>query len=975
MDLGGWLRSLGLGEYEEAFRDNKIDADVLPKLTADDLKDIGVAAVGDRRRLLAAIAALPGATPPEPAAEIEVKAQLAARAAPQASAERRQLTVMFCDLVGSTALAARLDPEDMSAVIAAYHKAVADAVQREDGFVAKYMGDGVLAYFGYPRAHEDDAERAVRAGLAIVEAAPKNADGQSLQVRVGVATGIVVVGELVGSGELSERGVVGDTPNLAARLQGIARPDSVVVAEATKRLIGDLFELEDLGARELKGIATPAHAFVVVRTRTVESRFEALRSHGLIELIGREEEVEFLLRRWTKANAAEGQVVLVAGEAGIGKSRLAAELLERLASQPHVRLRYFCSPQHADSAFYPIIAQLERAAGFSREDDAKAKLDKLDALLALSATSSGDAALCADLLSLANDGRYPRHDMSSHQQRQKTLDALINQVEAASRNAPALLIFEDAQWADPSTLETFGKVIDRIDRLKALLIVTYRPEFAPPWIGAPHVRALTLNRLTQGEIGEMVSRIVGEKTLSDDKRCDIIERADGVPLFAEEIAKAAAEATGERDTERILAGVPSPAQAVPASLHASLMSRLDRLGAAKEIAQIAACIGKEFDHALLAAVAGVPDAELRVLLGELRVAKLIFVRGFPPDERYTFKHALVRDVAHASFLRARRASLHAAIADACERSFAEIVEVQPESVAYHLVEGGLSERAIPYWLRAGKTAAARSANREAIAHIRRGLSAVHTLSDGPRKDRLELDLQSVLGPCLISTAGPISDAAVANFTRARELCERLGGQPEHLHVLHWLAIVRVVRGDLLGGLEATEAAVPLAQERNDRPALVNSLRGTALTLLLLGRLAQSLDRAEQAAKIFAVLTAEEQLSARAAGQDAGVATLAVASWALWGLGNFDEASNRIGHALERAESIGHPHTQAYVRYYAAILYALGGNSSKSLEHAEACLTLAEEHGFAHWRALSRVRAKCRAKSDRLRHGKPRLDPC
>jgi predicted ATPase/class 3 adenylate cyclase len=904
MDVGAWLRHLGLGQYEAVFRDNAIDSDVLPSLTADDLKELGVMALGHRRKLLDAVAAL--AAPKSsgiPAAESG------------APTDRRQLAVMFCDLVSSTALSARLDPEDMRVVITAYHKAVAGAVQSADGFVAKYMGDGVLVYFGCPRAHEDDAERAVRAGLAVVEAVSKiNApDGKPLYARVGVATGIVVVGDLIGSGESSERGVVGDTPNLAARLQAIAEPNQVVICETTRKLIGNLFELRDLGGRELKGIAAPARAFAVMRARTVEGRFEALHSEGLIDLIGREEELAFLLRRWAKASAGDGQVVLLMGEAGIGKSRLMAALLEHLSTERHVRLRYFCSPQHVDSAFHPIIGQLERAAAFSREDDAKAKLDKLDALLALSAASPAEAALCADLLSLGNDGRYPKLEMSSQQQRQMTLDALVNQAEALSRNAPALLILEDAHWADPSSLEVFGKVIDRIDRLKALLIVTYRPEFAPPWIGGPYVSALTLNRLPRREIGEMVARIVGDKRLSEEVCRDIIERADGVPLFAEEIAKAAVEATGEGGAERVLAGVPSPVDAVPASLHASLMSRLDRLGAAKEIAPIAACIGREFDHALLAAVAGVADAELRRLLHELRAAQLIFVRGFPPDERYTFKHTLVRDAARSSLLRARRASFHAAIADACERSFPELVEVQPEIVAHHLAEAGISERAIPYWLRAAQIAASRSANSEAIAQIRRGLSAVDALPDDPRKDRLELDLQSVLGPCLISTAGPTSDAAVANFTRALELCEKLKGQPEQLHVLHWLTTVRFVRGELRDAFETAEMAISLAKARNDRPALVNSLRGSALILLMMGRLTQSLDRAAQASAIFQAASADEQLSARAAGQDAGVATLAVESWALWALGHRDQAVNRIASALARAASIGHPHTLQTVR--------------------------------------------------------------
>ena len=404
MDVGAWLRNLGLGQYEAAFRENEIDAEVLPDLTDADFEKLGVL-MGHRKRLLKAIAGLSSAdrerAPGQPVAKIEPPATDVA--------ERRQLTVMFCDLVGSTALAARLDPEDMREIIAAYHKCCATLIARNGGFVAKYMGDGVLAYFGYPQAHEHDAERAVRAGLAIVEAAPKleTAAGGPLHVRVGIATGIVVVGDLLGSGESQERGVVGDTPNLAARLQGIAEPDSVVIAESTRKLLGDLFELRDLGPQDLKGVAGPTRAYAALRESAQESRFEALHAGGLTALVGREEESELLLRRWAKAKAGEGQVVLLSGEAGIGKSRLTAAFLERLAGEPHARLRYFCSPQHTDSALYPIIGQMERAAGLAREDDAKARLDKLDALLATSATSREDAALLADMLSLPNDGRYP----------------------------------------------------------------------------------------------------------------------------------------------------------------------------------------------------------------------------------------------------------------------------------------------------------------------------------------------------------------------------------------------------------------------------------------------------------------------------------------------------------------------------------------------------------------------------------------
>ena len=622
MDIDGWLRGIGLAQYAEMFRANDIDGEMLGRLTNDDLKDIGVASFGHRKKLLEAIAELAGAVPvsPQPAL-IEPKAHDAA--------ERRQVTVMFSDLVGSTALSARMDPEDLREVISAYQKCVAETVRRFGGFVAKYMGDGVLVYFGYPQAHEDDAERAVRAGLELVAAVAGLKTRAALQTRVGIATGLVVVGDLIGSGAAQEQAIVGETPNLAARLQGIAEPNTVVLAEGTRRLLGNLFELQDLGAKDLKGIAGPTRAFAALRASSAEGRFEALHASGLTDLVGREEEFELLLRRWSRAKTSEGQVVLLSGEAGIGKSRLTAAILERLASEPHTRLRYFCSPQHTDSAFYPIIGQMERAAGPAHDDTPQAKLDKLDAVLAQTSTSKQDAPLFAEMLSLPNDGRYPALDLTPQQRRQRTFEALTTQMDALSRSTPVLMILEDAHWTDPTSLEVFGRVVDRVRSLRVLLIVTFRPEFEPPWVGRPYVTFLALNRLGEREIDAMIDRVVGNKLLPASIRQDIVERTDGIPLFVEEMTKAVLEAVGEGEAGRTAAAVPSPALAVPASLHASLMSRLDRLGPAKEVAQIGAAIGREFSHSLLAAVVRKPEAELGSALDRLVAAGLLFRQGVP----------------------------------------------------------------------------------------------------------------------------------------------------------------------------------------------------------------------------------------------------------------------------------------------------------------------------------------------------------
>src|SRR5215469_13805239 len=552
-----WLASLGLSEYADRFAEHQIDFEILRDLTDEDLQGIGVVRLGDRRRLLRAIAELAG--------EASTTPQLApgSESSPRDQAERRQVTVMFVDLVGSTALSTGMDPEDLREIISAYQKCVAETVRHFGGFVARYVGDGVLVYFGYPQAHEDDAERAVRAGLELITVVAGLKARAPQQVRVGIATGVVVVGHLIPSGESEERGMVGETPNLAARLQSIAEPNTVVIAESTRRLLGSFFQLNDLGMRSLKGIAGPVRAWAVLQATSVASRFEALHPTGLAALVGREEEFELLRRRWFKATDGEGQVVLLAGEAGIGKSRLTSAFVGLLAGEPHIRLRYSCSPQHTDSALYPIIGEIERAAGLAPEDTPRAKLDKLDGLLKQTSTSAQDAALFAVMLSLPNDRRYPAVELTPQQRRQRTLEALALQVEALARSCPVLMVFEDAHWSDPTSLELLGRVVDRVRTLRVLLIVTFRSEFEPGWIGKPHVTSLSLNRLTPREAGAIIDHIVGNNPLPANIRQDIIERTDGIPLFVEEMTKAVLEAESESEARRAAALVPSPALAVP----------------------------------------------------------------------------------------------------------------------------------------------------------------------------------------------------------------------------------------------------------------------------------------------------------------------------------------------------------------------------------------------------------------------------
>ncbi len=947
MDIDSWLGGIGLEQYAQTFRDNAIDADVLRDLTDEHLRELGLP-LGARLKLLRAIAVL--GTSEQTLASPEITPP-----APRTDAERRQVTVMFSDLVGSTALSARMDPEDLREVISAYQKCVAETVRRFGGFVAKYMGDGVLVYFGYPQAHEDDAERAVRAALQLIAAVAGLTTRAPLQTRVGIATGLVVVGDLLGSGEAQERGIVGETPNLAARVQALAQPNTVVIADSTRRLLGNLFELQDLGAKELKGITGPVRAFAALRASSVEGRFEALHASGVTALVGREEEAELLLRRWAKAKGGEGQVVLLSGEAGIGKSRLTAALLESVTAEPHTRLRYFCSPQHTDSAFYPIIGQMERAAGLAHDDTAQAKLDKLDAVLAQTSTSKQDAALFAELLSLPNDGRWPTAEMPPPQRRQKTLEALSSQMEALSRQTPVLMIFEDAHWTDPTSLEAFGRAVDRVRTLRVLLIVTYRPEFEPPWIGRPHVTPLTINRLAQRDIDAMIDRVVGNKELPVNIRQDIIERTDGIPLFVEEMTKAVLEAESEGEARQTAAAVPSPVLAVPASLHASLMARLDRLGAAKEVAQIGSAIGREFSHGLLAAVVRKPEAELNSALDRLVAAGLLFRQGVPPHATYLFKHALVRDAAYGTLLREPRRALHARIAETLETQFAEIAERQPELLARHCTEAGLIEKAAGLWGKAGLRSLARSALVEAAEQLTRALAQIAALPGTLALRREQIKFQVALANALMHVKGyaaPETKAAVERAHLQIEQAEALGEPPEDplllFSVLYgfWALNLLAFNGDVVCELAAQFLA--LAEKQGVTVPLMIGHRIVGASLLETGNIAQGRAHYDQAIALYD--PAEHRPLAMRFGQDVGVTILSYRARALWVLGYPVAAVADTDRALKDARELGQAVTFIYALIHASLINILCGNYAAANAQLDEALALADEKSVAFLKA-------------------------
>jgi class 3 adenylate cyclase/DNA polymerase III delta prime subunit len=721
------------------------------------------------------------------------RAEAVSPAPPTPSAERRQLTVMFCDLVGSTALASKLDPEDLREVIGAYHRCVDDTVRRFGGFVAKYMGDGVLVYFGYPQAHEDDAEQAVRSGLILIAGMKQLDADERLRVRIGIATGLVIVGDLIGTGAAQEQAVVGETPNLAARLQTVAAPDSVVIAASTRRLIGGLFECDDLGAVDAKGFAEPVRAWRVRSESAIDSRYQALRS-GETALVGRDEEIELLRRRWRRVTNGGGEVVLLSGEPGIGKSRLTAALLEEISGEPHTRLLYFCSPHHTDSALHPVIRQLERAVGFARDEDPSIRLAKLDALLSRVTTSLEDARLIADLLSLP-DGRFPRLDLTPQQRKQRTLEALLRQLEYLARRQPVLLIFEDVHWIDPTSLELMDRTVDRIRGWPVLLLMTFRPEFRPPWTEHAHVTIAALSGLDPRDGAAIVERIAGNRVLPTEIVNEIVERTDGVPLFVEELTKAVLEAS-DGNAGDVVTSAPGRALAVPSTLHASLMARLDRLRpAAKEVAQIGAAIGREFSYELLFAVAQWSETKLRAALGQLVGAGLAFCHGLPPAASYLFKHALVQDAAYGTLLRVRRQELHGRIATTLEDRFPETVDQQPELLARHCTQAGWNEKAIAYWGRAGRQSLSRSAMIESVAQVRKGLDLLAHLSDGPERWRRELDLQRVLGAALLASKGNGVPETGQAYARAREMCERLGDTTALIPVLGALSTYHQTVGE------------------------------------------------------------------------------------------------------------------------------------------------------------------------------------
>src|SRR5450631_825696 len=943
MDIGGWLRSLGLGKYEPVFIANAIDSDVLPVLTESDLEKLGVV-MGDRKRLIKAIGAMVAGSPgPFTAREVgeDIKKGQAA--------ERRHLTVMICDLVGSTALSARLDPEDMGGIFDAYHVACARIILNYDGFLSEFRGDGIIAYFGYPRAHEDDAERTVRAGLDIIAtiAGLETRAGEPLSVRIGIATGLVVVGDLGGEGMLREHAVVGDAPNLAARLQALVTPGTVVVAESTRRLIGDLFRLRDLGRHEVKGIREAVGAWAVEGISASESRFEAIRRSALTDLIGRDDEIEILQEWQGIAWKGEGQIVLISGEAGIGKSRIAAALAERILGEPYSLLRYQCSPYHIDSALRPIIEQLERAARFKMGDTVDQRHDKLETLLAMGTSRVRDAApLFASLLSIPFGDRYPPLALSPTQQRRRTHAALLDQLENLARKQPILVVFEDVHWADATSLELIDLTVERVRQLPILALFTFRTEFELPWAGLPNVRSLVLRRLDRNSVETMIARVTGGRRLPAEVVKEIVTKTDGNPLFITELTKAVLEAGILReDADRYRLDGPLPSLAIPATLQDSLMARLDRLTSVKEISQIASVIGREFSYPLLHAIAGREERALKHALTELEQAELVYCLGEPPETTYSFKHALVRDAAYESLLKSRRQQLHGQIARLLEEGFVDSVTSQPEIVAHHFTEAGLVEPAINYWLKAGNLALSRSANAEAVKHLRKGVELAQSQAPSPKRIRTELDLFLALGPAVAATEGDAAPETLRVFSHARDLLGNDGTLTEQMTVLWSTYLAHSMRAEHLAAFDVAQQCLVLAANF-DHPgmaALANRFMGQ--TLFFRGAFSDARLYLE---KTLDLCAANPELipAYRQFGTDDQVMAQSFLGSTLLLLGYPEQSAAAAEGAVARARTMGRAFTSSLALSHVAFLGTLGSDPQQAAAYADEALAQSVEHGLA-----------------------------
>ncbi len=945
------LQSKGRVTYRSLKLRYQVDEELLAGVT-DELISAERVAVDEDGKVLVWTGAVPkGETAPSPASSDARPQALDAR---RSDGERRQLTVMFIDLVGSTTLSQQLDPEDYHACVVTYQAVCHQVIARYEGHIAQYLGDGVLVYFGYPTAHEEDAVRAVRSGLEVVTAVSQLEFTPPLQVRIGIHTGPVVVGE-IGAGERTERLALGETPNLAARVQGVAEPDTVFISQATYRLVQGFFICEAMGPQELKNVAAPVELYCVQGEGEAHTRFEVSVQKGLTPLVGREAELGLLRQRWAQAKDEAGQVVLLSGEPGIGKSRLMQELKEQLAHEGATHMEFRCSPYHRNSALYPIIDHLQHQLQFAREDAPAVKLEKLQHTLSPYRFPQADTVpLLAALLSLPHPAGYPPLTVSPEKQKEKTQAALVGWLVDEAEQNTAYITWEDVHWADPSTLELLTLLLAQLPTTRLLAMLTYRPEFSPPWGSPSYVSQLTLSRLGQPDVAVMVEQVTGGKALPTEVVRQIASKTDGVPLFVEELTKMVVESGVVRavNSHYELTG-PLAALTIPSTLQDSLMARLDRLGTAKEVAQHGATIGREFSYELLQAVSPLEAASLQQGLQQLVKAELVYQRGLFPQARYVFKHALIQDTAYQSLLKSTRQHYHQQIAQVLAERFPETAETQPELLAHHYTEAGLSAQAIPYWQQAGQKASQRSANAEAMSHLTKGLELLKTLPDTLERTQQELDLQLTLGPVLMILKGLADPEVEKVYTRARSLCQRVGETPRLFTVLAGLRSFYHGRGKHQTARELGEQLLGLAQRVQDPALLLEAHLDLGGSLYLLGELIAARMHLQQSIALYDPRQHHSHAFV-CGGSDPGVNGLCNEALLLWSLGYPDQALKRSHAGLTLARELSQPSSLCVALGMAALLHQLRGEIQATQRQTEEMIALSREQGYLAMEPLGTV---------------------
>lgn len=871
-------------------------------------------------------------------------------------AERRRLTIVFCDLVGSTALSGQLDPEELHDLNRQYQRVCADAVERHGGHVAEILGDGLVVYFGYPIAHEDDAQRAVRAGLEMVKAVSQlSADlDRPLEVRVAAHTGLAVVGHLGNGADPDAISIVGDTPNIAARLQSIAEPGTVVVSAPTHRLIEGFFRCRSLGAPRLKGVAEPIELYSVLAESGIQSRFERAVVSGLTALVSRETEIEFLLQRLERTRNGVGQVVLLSGEAGIGKSRLMRALKERAIGEPTTELAARCSPYYQDSALYPVIAFFQRFLQIGPDDTAEIMLATLERTLEYFGLPLPEfVPIFASLLSLPNDPRYPLPPVTPQRQKQKTFEAIVAWLLKAAEQRTTWLVVEDVHWADPSTLELLSLLLDQVSRWRLFVVLIFRSEFLPPWRSQPHVSTLTLDRLPREGIESMIASLAGGKKVPPEVTRDIAEKTGGVPLFVEELTRMVLESglLRKRDGRYELTSS-LPSLAIPSTLYESLMARLDRLGPAKEIAQLAATIGKEFSYDLIRTISPLDDAKLAAALSQLVEAELLEQHLLSFQRSYSFRHALICDAAYESLLKSRRREYHGQIAVALQKSFPDIVSAHPELIAAHYTDAGMIEQGILYWQRAGRKALERSANQEAIRHLTKGLELLTRLPETQEHLQQELLLRATLGPAVMLAKGFASLDAQNVYNRARTLCQHVSDDALRFQVFWALWVSHAARGEHDKARASAEECLGLAEAAKDSTLSVGAHHALGVSLLSVGEFEQGFEHMKRGSRIYD--SSQHSRLVQAYGQDPGVLCLAYEAFSLGFLGYPDQALKRIREAATMARELAHPATLVTTSNVACWVYQLFRDAQSTLDHAEVAIFLSTDREFEFWRAMGEI---------------------